>query len=209
MRMTSRRSSVGPSAAAQRGFSLMEAMVSIVVLAFGLLSVVGVQLSALRGNQHAAQASAAASLARDYQEILLSLPSLVLDPQSAHGFVEKNIYANFGSAKECKGTSADCTSQEFADFQMRDWLARVQAALPAGVASVCFDNAFTETSGASTGLYRWECSNTGELLVVKIGWATRGQRTQDGKAAESGIEDGKDRPRLVMPVTGNQAGYRL
>lgn len=196
--------------AAQRGFSLLEALIAIVVLAFGLLSVVGVQLEALRGNQHAAHTSAAASLVKDYQEILLSMPSIALDPASPLGSVDRNTYAGFGgTGKDCKGEAAACTNQEFADFQVGEWLARVQAALPGGVASVCFDSAHTETSGDAKGLYRWECSHSGELLVVKIGWAMRIQRKADGRSAEAGIDDGQDRPRLVIPLTGNQAGYQL
>ena len=52
----------------QRGTSLIEVLVAVVVLAVGLLGVAGMQMSALRNNQSAYQRSVAAMLASSIAE---------------------------------------------------------------------------------------------------------------------------------------------
>ena len=190
---------------------MVEALVAIVVLAFGMLAVVGVQLEALRGNQQAAQTAVAASLVRDYQEILTSMPSVTASVTASKvASIDQNAYTAYnGTASECKGTSSTCTNTQFADFQVQEWIERVRTSLPNGKVTVCFDNAYKVTSGAATGLYQWACSGTGDIMVVKIGWAAKLAKNQSGNIVESGLSDGTDRPRMVIPVTGNQEGYRL
>lgn len=194
----------------QSGFGLIEALVAIVVLAFGLLAVVGVQLEALRGNQQAAQSAVAASLVRDYQDMMIVMPSLQLGSTTATSNITQNVYTAInGTAVECKGTSANCTTTQFTDFQIAEWINRVSTSLPEGKVTVCLDDSFKEISGTAKGLYKWACSNTGDIMVVKIGWVTKLSRTADGTVRETGISDGTDRPRMVIPITGNQAGYKL
>ena len=50
------------------GFSLVEVLVSIVVLSFGMLAMVGLQASALQSNREARMQSTATSLARELAE---------------------------------------------------------------------------------------------------------------------------------------------
>lgn len=184
---------------------------AIVVLTFGLLGVLSLQLEALRGNQNASQSAVAASLIRDYQEILTSMPSVTASvTTNAVIAIDKNAYTGYGgAATDCKGTGATCDNQQFANFQTREWIERVKATLPAGKVSVCFDTAYVETSGASQGLYKWDCNDTGDILVLKIGWASKLAKNAAGAFVESGINDGTDRPRMVIPLTGNQEGYKL
>jgi type IV pilus assembly protein PilV len=195
----------------QLGFSLIEALVAIVVLTFGMLGVLSLQLEALRGNQNASQAAVASSLVRDYQEILTSMPSVTASVTSSAVIgVDQNTYTGYGGlAADCKGAAATCDNQQFADFQVKEWIERVKIALPGGKVTVCFDTAYVETSGTSAGLYKWSCNNTGDILVVKIGWASKLAKNSSGAIIESGIDDGVDRPRMVIPLTGNQEGYKL
>ncbi|MBK6596509.1 MAG: type IV pilus modification protein PilV [Proteobacteria bacterium] len=51
--------------APQRGFTLVEALIAVLVLSIGLLGVAGLQLSSLRGNSDAARRSQATFLAYD------------------------------------------------------------------------------------------------------------------------------------------------
>lgn len=194
----------------QRGFSLIEALVAIVVLTFGMLGVLNLQLQALRGNQQAAQTAVAASLVRDYQEILTTMPSLAANTtSSAVVNIVQNAYTAYAAATDCKGAAATCTNQQFADFQTNEWIERVKSSLPDGKVTVCIDNAYVETSGASKGLYKWGCSGTGDVLVLKMGWVAKLAKDGAGNTIESGIDDGTNRPRMVIPLTGNQEGYKL
>jgi type IV pilus assembly protein PilV len=195
----------------QQGFSLIEALVAIVVLTFGMLGVLSLQLEALRGNQSASQAAVASSLVRDYQEILTSMPSVTASvTANAVIAVNQNSYTGYGgSAVDCKGATATCDNQQFANFQIKEWIQRVQDSLPGGKVTVCFDTAYVETTGTSVGLYNWACNDTGDIIVVKIGWASKLAKNSSGTIIESGINDGTDRPRMVIPLTGNQEGYKL
>lgn len=195
----------------QHGFSLIEALVAIVVLTLGMLGVLSMQLQALRGNQSAAQTAIAASLIRDYQEILTAMPSLAASAAaSAIVNIDKNTYTAYsGTALDCKGTTNSCSNEQFANFQTQEWIERVKQALPDGKVTVCLDTDFVETSGTSLGLYKWACNNTGNIIVLKIGWANKLAKDGSGNVVESGIDDGTDRPRMVIPLTGNQEGYKL
>ena len=53
----------------QRGFSLLEVLVAIFVLSFGMLGMVGMQSFSLQANRQARLASTAAGLAREMAEI--------------------------------------------------------------------------------------------------------------------------------------------
>lgn len=190
------------SSSHQSGFGLIESLVAIIVLAFGLLAVIGVQLEALRGNQQAAQSAIAASLVRDYQEMMVSLQSLQGANNTAANSITKNAYTAISSSPlDCKGTVVNCTTTQFADYQIKEWIDRVSKTLPGGVVTVCRDNAYKDTNG----LYRWTCSNSGDIFVIKLGWNGKVSKSADGTILETGISDGTDRPRMVIPVTGNQA----
>ncbi|MEO7547059.1 MAG: type IV pilus modification protein PilV [Ramlibacter sp.] len=195
----------------QLGFSLVESLVAIVVMAFGLLAVVGVQMEAMRGNQQTAQTAIATSLVRDYQELLTGIPSVAASGGTSSKVVSivDNVYVAYGGAAECKGTGATCTNTQFADFHIREWINRVSQSLPGGRVSVCFDSAYKETAGAGIGLYKWACDNAGDVMVVKIGWDVKLSRSSNGTVRETGLTDGTDRPQMVVPVTGNQEGYHL
>ena len=52
------------------GFSLIEVLISIIVLSFGLLGMVGMQSAALQANREARLQSSAAVLARELAEII-------------------------------------------------------------------------------------------------------------------------------------------
>ena len=52
------------------GFSLVEVLISIVVLSFGLLGMVGMQAAALQSNREARLQSSAVLLARDMADMM-------------------------------------------------------------------------------------------------------------------------------------------
>ena len=58
----------------QRGFSLLEVLVGLVVLAFGLLATAGMQLTSIQGNHFSSDLTQATVLAQNKLEELKNLP---------------------------------------------------------------------------------------------------------------------------------------
>ena len=63
----------------EKGFTLLEVIVAISILAFGLLSVASMQLTAIRGNYNASNITEATTVAQDRLELFLLQPYNTLD----------------------------------------------------------------------------------------------------------------------------------
>jgi type IV pilus assembly protein PilV len=182
----------------QAGFSLVEVLVSIVVLSFGLLGMVGMQAASLQANREARLQSAAVFLGRELAETIRGNKNVgVLTTGNPYigSFSTSPLAA--GTASYCLNASpaTACTSTtDIANAQMTEWLARVDAELPGARIEVCFDS----TPFTSAGLPQWACSNSGGVLVVKIGW-TRGS-TNKSQSGTAGLEKATT-PLVVLPVT--------
>ena len=187
-----------------RGFALIEILVSLVILAIGLLGTAGLQLASLRSSQFTAQAAVASQLARDYEEIVQLVPSASISAATGTStFSVLDTNDGTSTVTDCKGATTDCTAVQLAAYMVNDWKVRVMTELPAGRAKVCRDSAPKETSGASEGLYRWACDNQGDMLMIKIGWAAKSDKSD--KIMQAINDD--DRPRIVITTFGNQKDF--
>jgi type IV pilus assembly protein PilV len=116
-------------ACAQSGFSMIEVLVTLVVLSTGLLGVADLQVAALRGNQGAYLASLAAQQAQDMAERMKTNPAGVAANQY------DNLDASIpGVPVNCQ--SANCTPAQLAVFDHNRWNASNQALLPSGAGVV-------------------------------------------------------------------------
>ena len=189
----------------ETGFSLIEVLVSIVILGIGMLGAAGLQLATLRSNHFTAQASVATQLVRDYEEITQMLRSAAISSSEGTSVLSglDTATADSSTIPNCQTTTATCDSGQLATFMLNEWKARVTTQLPGGRAVVCRDSAPKDTSGAHAGLYHWACDDKGDMLMVKIGWTGRADKTDQAQQAISS----DDRPRVVMTVFGNQKDF--
>ena len=198
---------VGHRSQRPSGFSLIEVLISIVVLSFGLLGMAGMQAASLQANREARLQSSAVVLAREVAEMIRGNKAIGLATT-----VTANPYlGSFSSPltatdpKYClnvaTGTTACADATEIAKAQMTEWLARVDSQFPGARVSVCFDSAPFDANG----LPQWACTaGAGGLMVVKLGW-TRGSTNRSlAIAAAASAPSALERatiPSIVLPVT--------
>lgn len=172
------------------GFTLLEVLVAIVVLSFGVLGVVGLQAAALQANKDARMQSTAVALGRELADLMRGNKDLaVLDTGNPY----------LGDFNAIPGTNPACTPcstpTEVAQFHMHDWMSRVAAVLPGYRVRICIDDAPYSTTD---NLPRWDCtappSGKPGMAYVKIGW------TRTSAASAAGSNPQNDRPAVVLPL---------
>jgi type IV pilus assembly protein PilV len=190
----------------QRGFSLLEVLISIIVLSFGLLGMVGMMAKALQSNREARFQSSAVNFARELGELMHANKDIGTQTTAlANPYL---IDWNSASAVPAAATNCftgDCYSSPstsklaIASFDVREWVTRVNTELPGARVLVCYDDAPYNSSGVA----QWGCTAGGTVAVIKIGW-TRGStdKSQTGASAfEKSTGAGAAPPSVVVPVT--------
>ena len=183
-----------------RGFSLIEVLISIIILSFGLLGMVGLQAAALQSNREARMQSAAGSLARELAEMMRGNKDVGLLTSSNTYFGDFSSPLAPATTSYCMNvatsTTACADTTAIANAQMTEWLSRVDSELPGARVRICVDSAPFDANGAP----QWNCTaaGTGATTVIKMGW-TRGStnRAQTG----ANLLDRATTPALVLPIT--------
>lgn len=194
------------------GFTLIEVLVSVVVLSFGVLGLVGVQAFALQSTREARLQAQAANLAREMAEMMRGNNQIGIKSDASLNpyIVNRSSPLAPSTASYCLGvasSSACADGTAVAQAEMTDWLARLDAALPGARVVICFDSAPYDANG----LPQWNCTpgtaGVDEIAVIKLGWTRRStNRTPDSSSATAGVERA-DYPYVIFPVTsGNPLG---
>jgi type IV pilus assembly protein PilV len=140
----------------QQGTSLIEVLVSLLILSGGMLGMASVQTVSLRNNQTAYYRTQATSLSLDMIERM----------RANIRAVEVGDYDDVaGGATATCFTAAGCTSTQMANQDILDWTAQVAAALPGGDSVVCIDSTGDDGTPAATA-----CDGVGRVYAIKIWW---------------------------------------
>jgi type IV pilus assembly protein PilV len=142
---------------ANAGFTLIEVLIAMVVLAIGLLGLAALQTTSLRNNQSAYFRSQATQLAYDIAD-RVRINTNSSDPTTYDNYNNKT-----GTADDC--VTNTCTPAEMAGYDLSQWNAQLALQLPSGVGFICIDS--TPDDGASTA---GNCDSTGSAYAVKIFW---------------------------------------
>lgn len=173
----------------EKGFTLPEVLVALVVLALGVLGAGAMQLVAHRARLESQWLSAASQLAVDFAGRL-----------RANGAQADAVYAGFDYDARLEPVpdpafpcgAAACDSTQLAQADLAQLKQQVAQALPSGRARICRDRHMWRD-----GRLRWPCEGGPDApLVIKIGW--RG-RLPDGRPATDG---GEYVPGVALALAG-------
>lgn len=104
----------------QHGFTLIEILISVFILAVGLLGIASMQAQSLQFNFSAYQRSQATFLAYDIIDRMR-----VNKPQALLGSYNFALGAGPVSATDCQATGANCSTGDMANFDLTQWVCRL------------------------------------------------------------------------------------
>lgn len=142
----------------QAGFSLIEVLVTMVVLSIGLLGIAGMQASGLRNNHAAYTKTQATNLAMDMAERIRANPQ---GQANYVGFDSTEAPSNPG----CINSVSGCTAEQLATYDMFEWSQPLNAdpkpILPAGrgIVTQADDDTFIVTILWREIAYQYEDNN--------------------------------------------------
>lgn len=175
-----------------KGFTLLEVLISIILLGIGVLGMVGLQAWSIRANQQAHYQATAVRLSRELGELMRSNAATASLPGTGNNYLIDSDTAVPASATNCF-TSACTAGADVATWDVYEWYQRVNAELPGARAVVCFDSA----PYAADGTPQWGCTASStpanDSPVIKIGW-TRAS-TQNDTAPDQATK-----PGVIVPV---------
>ena len=116
----------------QRGITLLESMIAIVVAALGILGILGVQMRTLADTQTSMRRAQAIRLIEDMSERMKVNPNALLSINDYTSSFAKKA-ADYSSAN-CM--TAACTPTNQAAFDLKQWKTTLQQTLPLGQASI-------------------------------------------------------------------------
>ena len=165
--------------AAVKGSTLIEVLISVLVMSIGMLGIAGLQAFSLSNNHAAGMRNAAVELARDMGDRMRS-------NRTAVSAAAPNNYASVVPAKnDCRAvyvaavvaTPVACNPTALAADDLWDWMGRVALQLPAGEGEVCRDS--TPNDGV-VGAHA--CDGIGTVYAVKLFWTEKASGTANVEA---------------------------
>lgn len=155
----------------QGGFTLIEVLVSALLLSIGLVGLAGLQAASLSNNQNSFMRSQVTALAYDLADRMRSnvagANALAYDPLDA------------ALTSGCASTSG-CTPAEMAQHDLAEWNAAIATYLPMGQGWVCIDSTPVDGTSAADP----QCDGTGTQFAVKIWW----DDNRDGAITVAGLD---------------------
>lgn len=162
------RHAVRPGADSCAGYTLLEVLVALFVVALGVAGAAGVQAMAVRVGGEAARLSDGMRLASSLAQRMRANPVAMALPDAANPYLQFDLDAAAAPepAAPCYG-AAGCSPQELARLDLSETGAALAERFPGGRMRVCRDARQPDAAG----LLAWPCSGAAEApVIVKLGW---------------------------------------
>ena len=159
---------------AQSGSTLIEVLVSIVILSIGLMGTAGLIKNSMRAIAEQSNAVGASNYARELGERMMGSPTIA-NRVTNNPFLFDTTVAWPTSSVDCK--ISFCNEADRAAWDLAEWSKRMQFAgstgkggIPGVKVKVCLDS-LTANAGTAS---QWVCTpGANPLTVIKIAWASR------------------------------------
>ncbi|WP_332740305.1 type IV pilus modification protein PilV [Hydrogenophaga sp.] len=186
----------------QTGFSLIEVLVTIIVLSIGMLGSAGMQAAALQANTQTRYQVVAAALAGELAEAMRGNHRIALNtlPSANPYLINYDSGALVAPPIDCWvdtcSGNTDAERLSNAQWQVHEWMGRLRSELPSPRVRICFDSA---PFHATTGEAEWDCDDMGDVMVAKIAW------TRINTEGTLIFGSAASRPLVVIPITAGSA----
>lgn len=181
---------------AGQGFSLVEVLVSILILCAGVLGAAAMQLTSIRVSQQTGSQTMALQLAAEMADkIRASASSGISDDVNPYLQIDfANEIRAPASGSSCSMQNAGCASALTAALEIYETQKRVAELLPNGRIKVCKDST---PWNSSISQYQWACTSADAAApyVIKVGWLDKNHHATGDSAAFQTVL-----PKLVLIV---------
>ena len=164
-----------------------------------MLGSVGMQSTAMQSNKESRNQAAAVTFARELGEKMRGNHTVAIQTTAADNpYLFDTTLSGMSSVAtfsvNCFTTGCPIL-KDAAIWDVADWQGRVQATLPTPRVKVCFD----KNPYDSAGIARWDCTNDGDLSVLKMSWTSSNTAGSLTFAASTGT------PLVVLPLTAGSS----
>lgn len=183
----------------ERGFSLFEALIAILMVCFGVLGTAGLQLASMRNSTESSSFTQAVRLSSTYAE---RIRGGLANKTFVDAYVTATVAAHADHAPSGPNCSSDAkceTAQQLAARDAYEWKRSLAAELPAGDGALCRENGDPYAPIDP----RAPCGS-GDVdapVVVKVWWRTRAADGQVTDPAARRNDSRTLRPQIVYVVT--------
>jgi len=150
--------------ARQPGFTLIEVLISLLILSIGLFSILAVIITSLKLNSSSVYRTIASQQAYAMAEVLRANPSAIgtANAASAVAFSAPGVTAITASCLNATG----CSRSALVTTSLQMWQDQLASVLPQGTGTICQDSTPSDGTPAN-----WQCNGAAQApYVVKICW---------------------------------------
>lgn len=158
----------------QRGFTLLEVLIAIVIVSIGLLGVAAMQASTLKNAGSSKHRSAAITLTSDMADRLRANLEGVMNGNFATGTgynrprTALNDAAYVSADPACR--SSGCLPAAMVLDDLATWQERLAASLPRGTGVVCIDSGSLGQATFNGTTITPQCDGLGTMFAIKVFW---------------------------------------
>ena len=155
----------------ERGFSMLEVLVAMLVIMFGALGMAGTQLLAFTSTENARYQNVATMLASTLAANMQANVAYWGTPPVTITVAGKTITGGpAASSASCLGLANACDATQMADYDLRTWGGEVADLLPSGTATI-----------------NCPAGNTPAICSVVLTWKERNVSLQNPSGTETGV----------------------